>query len=93
MASRHNEWAYEIANHYRLKPNLRVVFLALAHHRNKKTGMCHPSQETIAIYSGINRRTTQRNLESLKDMGAITITQRFKNNRQLTNLYGFPPLN
>ncbi|UWQ94827.1 helix-turn-helix domain-containing protein [Rhodobacteraceae bacterium M385] len=93
MAPRHNEWAFEIANHHDLKMGQRLVLLALAHHRNKSTGKCYPSLETLAKLSNLDRRTVQRHLKSLRDNGVITIEERFHSNRQLSNLYGFPLLN
>ncbi len=65
-------------------PTLKILLLAIANYADAD-GSCFPRNETLAFDSEVSKRTIQRSLEKLVNLGLIKITQRFdKNGRQTT---------
>ena len=51
----------------------RLLLVALAHHKNFKTGQCNPSIKTLAAECKISERSIHRNLKSLVALGELQI--------------------
>lgn len=71
-----------------LKPNLKLVALALADFANE-AGECWPSVATIAKLCGIDQRRVRRLLNQLIAFGVIQKRPRFEGNRQKSNVWVF----
>ena len=54
-----------------LAPAPKLVLLALADHYNDDTARCTPSLTRLSSFTGMHRRTVQRNLETLEFAGLI----------------------
>lgn len=52
-------------------PTCRLVLYSLAWFHNWKTGLCCPSQETIAAHCGLTKRSVQRALSDLQARGLL----------------------
>lgn len=79
-----------------LKPNERLVFIALAHCANDSTSYdaktntwkSWPGINRLQQHTGLSRSSVQRALRSLADSGEIQIEQRkLPGHRNLTNIY------
>jgi hypothetical protein len=69
-------------------PTLKALLQTLCHHADSETWECFPSMVTIARETCISKRTVQRRLQELADMGFIEIvSQRGEMGRQGNNLY------
>lgn len=49
------------------------VALCLLHHHNTKTGQCNPSYSTIAEWTGLNRDTVIKGVQSLEASGLLKV--------------------
>src|SRR5262249_13832534 len=63
----------------KIAPALKVLCVALALHKNDATGQCNPAVDTLAKDTGNSgkwaRRTVQRQLLALREIGWITYPQ------------------
>ncbi len=51
-----------------------ITLMTIYSHRNNQTGLCFPSVSTIAKETGVNARTINRHLVSLKEKGFLDWT-------------------
>jgi hypothetical protein len=79
-----------------LKPNDRLVFIALAHCANDTTSFCEktgswkcwPSIDRIARFTSLSESSIRRSLKSLVSLGIVQISQRPQSHhRNLSNVY------
>ncbi|MEU4714679.1 helix-turn-helix domain-containing protein [Micromonospora purpureochromogenes] len=56
-----------------LRPNERLVLVAIAAHTNYETGDAFPSVATIAEYAGVSPRTVHRVLARLVQLGRLAV--------------------
>ncbi len=69
-----------------------AVYLILARFAGKK-GTAFPSLERMAVIGGVSKRSVQRALLHLKELGLISITYRTReDNSQTSNVYALLPL-
>jgi DNA-binding Lrp family transcriptional regulator len=54
-----------------LCPSVKLVYMRLLAHRNRKTDRCNPKFSTLARELGISYRTVCRAIKTLREMGAI----------------------
>jgi hypothetical protein len=59
-------------------PTLKVLLMALANHANSDEWEAWPKLETLAFEAEISKRTVQRGLERLKQLGLISIEHSFR---------------
>lgn len=57
-------------------PSLKVLLIAIANYADAE-GSCWPKVETLAFDSEVSKRTIQRSLTKLVELGLITVTARF----------------
>ena len=69
-----------------LSCNAIVVYGALAYFSDKD-GQCFPSRMTIGKRCGMSRPVVDKALKELEDKLMIDIERRYKDNKQITNLY------
>ena len=70
-----------------LSPNAFAVYIALAFFSDDK-GQCFPSRMTIGKHcGGKSRPVVDKALKELEDKQMIEIERRYKDNKQITNLY------
>lgn len=67
-----NRWAWMVPN---LKPAERLVLLCYADHANAHAN-AWPTNERVAIFTGLSRRTVQRALEALVDRRLLALLGR-----------------
>ncbi|MFF2387838.1 helix-turn-helix domain-containing protein [Agromyces sp. NPDC058104] len=66
----------------------KAVLVALAHCRNEKTGLCCPSQETLAEMTSLGFATVRNALTALeKDHGLISRTKRMSGRYRIADAY------
>ena len=79
-----------------LKPNDRLVFIALAHCANDTTAFCEktgswkcwPSIDRLVLFTYLSKSSIRRSLKSLVALGIVQISQRPQShNRNLSNVY------
>ena len=56
-----------------LTPIDRLVWVALAHHKHHKTGLCCPSYERLMRVTGLGRTALSASLQRLKNQGRISV--------------------
>jgi DNA-binding transcriptional ArsR family regulator len=61
-----------------LPPSEKLVLLSLADHHNGGTGLCIPSQASVAEQTSMSVRTVQRHMASLEERGLIRRVPRFR---------------
>jgi len=61
-----------VANAKGLTPTEKLVLFIMAEYSNAEGGSIYPSQKTIAIKSGLSRKTVNRTLSKLNERGVIT---------------------
>ena len=67
-----------------------AVYLVLRSHRNQKTGLCNPSQETISQEIGLDPRQVRRHIKTLSDAGILTYLTQTSRQGRSSNKYLFP---
>lgn len=65
---------------------LKLVALALADMANEH-GDCWPSKATLALRGGLQWRYVRKCIVELAALGLVSVTERFKDNRQRSNIY------
>lgn len=65
---------------------LKLVALALADMANER-GDCWPSKATLAQRCGLQWRYVRKCIVELTTLGLVSVTERFKDNRQRSNVY------
>ena len=60
-----------VFEHLKVKPAPKLVALVLADHANAD-GVCWPSYKRIAQYTGMDKRTIQRHVKALIEMGVVS---------------------
>jgi hypothetical protein len=68
MSIKHMSMIFE---HLQVKPAPKLVALVLADHANAE-GVCFPSYRRIADWTGMDKRTIQRHVRFLIDLGVVT---------------------
>ncbi|MCG8097262.1 MAG: helix-turn-helix domain-containing protein [Candidatus Thiodiazotropha endolucinida] len=63
------------------------IAIVLAKHCNQKTGMAHPSIQTIASMTGLSQRSVRTGLSELEEAKFLTITRSSGGASSLTNSY------
>lgn len=71
----------------KLAPTERLVLLALAMHRDRRTGACFPSIDTVARLVGLAPRGVQRSIRKLEEAGLVVVEKRSIGGRQRSNNY------
>lgn len=67
-------------------PTLKALLLAVANYTDED-GVCFPKQITLAYDTEMSKRSVQRGLEKLRDLGIIEIAERFQDDGgQTSNL-------
>lgn len=62
-----------------LPPNAKFLFMVLLHYRNNKTGLCYPSQTTLACSMSVCQNSVRAAIKQLCDAGFVrTETKRIK---------------
>ena len=69
-----------------LEPSKRLVYIALGYFKNTSSGICFPSQKTIAEMTSLNRCTVSRAIAELREMGLI---EKVDNHKSRSNAYRF----
>lgn len=82
MSSKAYFWSREIGVHMSLKSSLRFVLRELADCHNQETHQCNPSVLHISKYTGLDRKTVLKSIESLDELDLLS-TQ--KSNGKRTN--------
>lgn len=73
MSRSATEWAWRQA----IKPaSAKLVLLCLADHHNSTSGRCDPSVSTIALETGLDRKTVMKSIETLSTSGLILSQKR-----------------
>lgn len=72
-----------------LEPSKRLVYIALGYFKNLSSGICFPSQQTIAEMTSLNRCTVSRAITELCEMGLI---EKVNNCKSRSNAYRFPEI-
>lgn len=71
-----------------LKPQDKLVMIVMAEHANADHGwQCWPTVETLAKATGSSRRTVQRSLRALEDLGCISIFRKSSGRPGEPNIY------
>jgi DNA-binding transcriptional ArsR family regulator len=71
----------------------KIVLVALADRHNRDTGECFPSVEALAAQTELGRRTVERALSELCDLGLVTRDRRRRKDGSLSTYdYRFPHL-
>lgn len=55
-----------------MTPAEKLICLALLRYRNNKTGLCYPSQNTLADLTGLSRSGVQKALRALRKKNFLT---------------------
>lgn len=73
-----DQWAHLVMEHAPTSVSASAVCVAhaLGSTHNAKTGLCCPSQETLAKYTRKSRRSVRNGLHGLRDAGLIEVTPR-----------------
>ena len=81
-------WAASLTG---LRPTTKLVLMMLADYRNFDTGQCNPSQESLALRSGISKSSVSNHLRSLEHKGLIKRVAQFakKTRARLPSQYNF----
>ena len=67
--------------------NERLILIALASHRNEKTGGCFPSVATLAREVNTSKRNVERLIARLRKAGHIEIGKRATRSGRMVNSY------
>ena len=81
------DWAIHKAVELKLKPPTRLVLHCLTHHAGFNSAQCWPSVATIAMETGLSRRTVFRELDHLESTGLIARQARFNENGKTSSKY------
>lgn len=75
----------------RLAPTTKLVLMMLSDYRNFDTGQCNPSQESLALKSGISKSSVSNHLRCLEQKGLIKRVAQFaqKTRARLPSQYNF----
>jgi DNA-binding transcriptional MocR family regulator len=68
-------------------PTQSKLILILLANRANDVGQCWPAYKTLAIESGMSRRSVIRSITKLEELGLIRSSHRFKNNENTSNSY------
>lgn len=60
-----------VFQHLKMKPAPKLVALVLADHANSD-GLCWPSYRRISEFTGMDKRTIQRHVKALLDLGVVS---------------------
>lgn len=63
------DWVWEQED---MTPAEKLICLALLRYRNNKTGLCYPSQNTLADLTGLSRSGVQKALRALRKKNFLT---------------------
>ncbi len=66
-------------------PILKILLLAAANYADPD-GRCWPKVETLAFDSEVSKRTIQRKLQELQELGLIVIAPRYDGGKQISSL-------
>lgn len=66
-------WAWSVDN---LKSSEKLTLLAFCHFANEEKKIAYPSIETVAEYSGLNRKTVQANIKKLEEKNLLVDTKK-----------------
>lgn len=84
-------WAWGLSV---LDPSQKIVLLSLADQANDE-GYCWPSQQVIAERTSMGERTVRRHINSLSELGLLTVEVRSSTSGRRSNVYwlnvGFSP--
>lgn len=73
-----------------LTAHARLVCLVLLQYRNRKTGLCYPSQLTLSRATALCENTVRRAVSELQEKGYLDIEKkRLSGNKYTSNLYHF----
>lgn len=88
MCGKTMSWAASLTG---LRPTTKLVLMMLADYRNFDTGQCNPSQESLALKSGISKSSVSNHLQSLERKGLIKRVAQFakKTRARLPSQYNF----
>ncbi len=70
-----------------LSANARLVCYVLLQYRNRKTGECYPSQNTISSGCNLCRNTVSRAVKELEEKGYVEISKKRLKGQKFTSLY------
>lgn len=79
----------ELFDHPWLTKNARLVYAALTRHRNRDTGVCKPSIDTLESYTRLSRRAVTSAIRELAAFGCVVVHQRRRGTKQ-RNHYTLP---
>jgi DNA-binding transcriptional MocR family regulator len=65
------DWVWEQP----MSPAEKLVCLAMLRHRNNATGLCYPSQGTLARVTGLSRSGIQKAIRALRSKGLVESTE------------------
>jgi DNA-binding transcriptional MocR family regulator len=65
--ARISDWVWEQS----MSPAEKLVSLALLRFRNNETGLCYPSQSTLAKWTGLSRSGVQKAIRGLRLRGLL----------------------
>lgn len=68
-------------------PTEKLVLLALADQCYGETGQCWPAMETVAVKTGLCRRTVVTKIEGLINRGLVSISRRYEDGRKRSHIY------
>ncbi len=80
------EWMRLVRDDRALKPTTKAVAWAVATYANYRTCMCWPRIDQLMDATGRGESTIQDHLKVLRDRRYLTMTERYENGRQRSNL-------
>lgn len=80
------EWMREVRDDMGLSHTAKRVAVMVGLRMDGRTGTCWPTLETLAHDCGMDRSTVKRKLRELQAHHYLTITERYKDGRQRSNL-------
>ena len=77
-------WAWEQTA---LSATAKLILLKLADNTNDETGDCYPKISTVAKHCQCHRRTVERSIKTLQEMGFLTVIHQSRDGRRINSIY------